>query len=266
MSSASTNFSGNVSPYPIHMVQSSSTIPATAPFSVPVPAGSIATSGTWTLSGIPSFITVTPYAPNGGSLSGLSNGSYGMTQDDLAGINGGGTFTLWELNSNPITFDCYISVTLGGTFPVPPSPPGITIPPWPGVPVYPTYPGWPGDPSLPASGVPFPGWPGGSLWPGYNEWYGTSGSSGWFGWGDIMSKLSQGDYGQCSRYRGRRESIKVISIEKSVEKDVQMGILKSEYLSFLQTNNAVANNIASEYSIRLLQHYRAQIGWRIQSS
>jgi hypothetical protein len=252
-----------VNPYPINVASSSSFSYVYYAFTVPVPAGSVVTGGTWTVINVPSDSSI--FAPDGTSIDVGYDGIYNLTADDITGINNGGTFQYEALG--PITdfHAVYITIQLAGTFPVPSSPPGITIPPWPGVPVYPTYPGWPGDPSLPASGVPFPGWPGGSLWPGYNEWYGTIGGSGWLGWGPVGNRITQGDFNQCHRYRGVGESGKFNSIEKSSSTDVQTNILKSEYLSYLSTNNMRADFIASEYSVRLLQHFRAQITWRIEN-
>ncbi len=117
-------YSGDVNPYPINV--SYTTSPFYGPFTVPIPAGSVVTSGTWTVT-TPNqpWVSDKIYAPdntaNPYTIPGGTS-TFNMDASDITGINNGGTFQYFAFTSQPESYQSYVTVTLQGTFPQPTPP------------------------------------------------------------------------------------------------------------------------------------------------
>ena len=117
-------YSGDVNPYPINVVYTTS--PFYGNFTVPIPPGSVVTSGTWTTN-TPNqpYVSDLIYAPdataNPHTITGGAN-TFNMDASDITGINNGGVFQYFAFTSQPESYPAYVTVTLTGTFPQPPVP------------------------------------------------------------------------------------------------------------------------------------------------
>lgn len=118
-------YNGDVSPYPI-VVTLAPLVTKDVLVTVPIPPGSVVTSGTWHATGSNSlnvFPTLTCIAPDAAQHSLNNPGDTAMTTDDIEGINSAGTFTFQYAVALSETCTSEVSVTLTGTFPGPPPPP-----------------------------------------------------------------------------------------------------------------------------------------------
>ena len=124
---------GNVNPYPITETLSVAQI-ITVPITIPLPAGSVVTSGTWSCtvdlgSNTGGYFTAGISTPDTLTLWTSSDANpviTTMTAAEVSQLNSNPAFNVqlsWETAETPVTATVYISVSLTGTFPAP-GPPG----------------------------------------------------------------------------------------------------------------------------------------------
>lgn len=117
-------YNGDVNPYPI-VVTLAPLVSKSVSVTVPVPAGSVVTAGTWHVAGSNTggvFPSLDCVAPDATSHYLTSPGDTAMTADDIAGINNNSAFTFTYAMAISETCTSDVSVTLTGTFPPPPPP------------------------------------------------------------------------------------------------------------------------------------------------
>ena len=117
-------YNGDVNPYPI-IVNLAPSVSVDVNVTVPIPPGSVVTSGVWHVTGSNTggvFPALNCVAPDAASHYLTSPGDTAMTADDIAGINASGTFVFQYSIALSETCTSEVSVTLTGTFP-PPTPP-----------------------------------------------------------------------------------------------------------------------------------------------